>query len=188
MKLVPDVHSLLGQIPAPTFDFTPPLEESELTAQIPIEPNGMSPLDDELWAGLSTLGIDFQEMYEGAWEAFLSAGADAHRQSAHSARELIDWTLRTLAPDSVFSPEKIRAFGHSGHPTRRMRARYILGGRSRASDFVEAMAKAVDENYASLAAVAHTGQSSQTRLRGLIRGCEAVLLVLLGKREELSST
>ena len=66
-----------------------------------------------------------------------------------------------------------------------MRTRYILGGHKKDITFVEAMATVILSVHASLTTVAHTGESGDARLRGLLRGCEAAVLVLLGAREEL---
>ena len=137
-----------------------------------------------LLALLHDLGVDFCDMYEGAWHALLSSEADSLRQAAHSARELIDWTLRYLAPNSKFTAEEIAHYGHNGQPTRRMRARLILNQHSDDAAYVDAMAEAVVRVHGRLVAVAHSGTDRPVRLRGLLRGCDSVLLILLGGREQ----
>ena len=67
-------------------------------------------------------------MRAGAWEAVHSARPDAVRQAAHSGRELIDQTLKALAPDKLvrdqpwFNPNKTSRSGI----TRRHRIRLVI--------------------------------------------------------------
>ncbi|MHC4093850.1 MAG: pPIWI-associating nuclease domain-containing protein [Planctomycetota bacterium] len=55
---------------------------------------------DDLDGALTTVAPNLVELRAGAWEAAYSARPDALRQSAHSGRELIDQTLKSLAPDN----------------------------------------------------------------------------------------
>ncbi len=77
------------------------------------------------------------ERLDGAWTTLALAGPDAASQAAHSIQELIDATLREVAPDenvmawyeaSTFS-KKVSEDLFNRRPTRRLRARYLLRGR-----------------------------------------------------------
>ncbi len=189
MDLLPNtlaIESLQGGFgtlaPPPEISFPSYVEYLQGAGEDQKPAEGMSPLDQELWFHLSTLGSEFQEMHAGAWEAFMLRGPDSQRQAAHSARELLDWVLRSLAPNAVFSEKEITLYGSDGRPTRKMRARYILG-RKRDVAFVETTAKLVAEINGSLSDVAHTGVATRGRLRGMLRTCEGVLLILLGRRQ-----
>jgi hypothetical protein len=68
------------------------------------------------------------ELREGAWAALAARRPDGPRQAAHSARELIDQTLKTAAPDievramADFKPDTSSQSGI----TRRHRLKYLL--------------------------------------------------------------
>lgn len=84
----------------------------------------MDPLDEALVA----ISPHLMEMRDGAWSAVASSEADALRQAAHSARELIDQTLKISAPDeqvkvaSWYQPDS----GSQNGVTRRHRLRFIM--------------------------------------------------------------
>ena len=68
---------------------------------------------------------------DGAWERIIEGGVDAAAQSAESLAEVLDWTLRSLAPNEPVL-EWHQAEGrstnelHNGKPTRNLRLRYIV--------------------------------------------------------------
>jgi hypothetical protein len=140
---------------------------------------GLEPLDEALWVALSALPGGFQEMHQGAWFALLCAGPDSRRQSAHSARELIDSVLRALAPDMVFTPQDIAREGHEQRPTRAMRVKWIVGAHD--GELAKRIAQQVRWVHSQLACVAHTGRGSMQYVRSLLRSAEAVLLALLAE-------
>ena len=86
--------------------------------------NALDALDEVL------LGIDphLVEIRRGAWSAIYSKHPDAHRQAAHSARELIDQTLKTGAPNDVITsqPGFVADKSSKDGVTRRMRIRYLM--------------------------------------------------------------
>ena len=83
---------------------------------------------DELDVALQAISPTLVELRDGAWSALSSRGPDSARQAAHSARELIDQTLRTGAPDDLvkaapwFTADKQSSSG----VTRRHRFRYLM--------------------------------------------------------------
>lgn len=93
----------------------------------------------------------------GSWEVLESDKSDCVSQSAHSGRELLMQYLAILAPDANFTSEEIRLYGHQGEKvTRSMRVRKALTGASNSSiAWADAVAKALDETYARLAAISH---------------------------------
>ena len=95
-----------------------------LTIEVLHDPSQQA--DQVLLTRLYALSPDLAEMLEGAWYALMSLQPDSYRQAAHSARELINWTLRLFAPDSVFSQAELRRHGHDGKPTRKMKKRVLL--------------------------------------------------------------
>jgi hypothetical protein len=160
----------------PALGLGPPLATDTPEDYGPLAGSGMNHLDESLWIALSPLPSTFREMHWGAWEALLSAGPDSRRQSAHSARELIDWMLRTLAPDHVFPAEHISREGYRGRPTRAMRVEWILQGHGR--EHRTRVVKQLQAVHDQLAAVAHTGRASVQYVRGLLRSTEGLLLAL----------
>jgi len=83
---------------------------------------------DALDVALSRIASNLVELREGAWAAVTAPRPDSQRQSAHSARELIDQVLKIGASDGVvrsmpgFVPD---ASNHSGI-TRRHRLKYLM--------------------------------------------------------------
>ncbi len=56
---------------------------------------------DALDKALLAISATLVELRDGAWAAIASARPDSLRQAAHSARELVDQTLKSGAPDDV---------------------------------------------------------------------------------------
>jgi len=61
---------------------------------------------------------------EGAWECILSDSQDKYSQSANSMINLVDWTLRELAPENEV--RNYLKLGKSEKITRKMKLEYIL--------------------------------------------------------------
>ncbi len=145
------------------------------TVQLPV---GM---DDELWTALGDLGASFQEMLEGAGATLTGHGPDSGRQAAHSMRELIGWTLRTLAPDWAFQSAKLERMGRDG-PTRRMRLEWLLRPHT-GKKAVERASRQLESTHGALNAIAHSGRGSATHVRGLLRSAEGLLLIIFGRKK-----
>ena len=60
---------------------------------------------DDLDGALHEINLHLAEIRAGAWSAACSAQPDALRQAAHSGRELIDQTLKAIAPDDEVRKE-----------------------------------------------------------------------------------
>jgi hypothetical protein len=112
-----------------------------------LERRALDPLDE----ALGRISAGLVEMRAGAWSAVASGRPDSLRQAAHSARELIDQTLKEGAPDDAvrlapgFVPDKTSKNG----VTRRHRLRYLM--------------------------IKHAGDASETALREVEAACELVL-------------
>ena len=83
---------------------------------------------DDLDSALAKISPTLVEMREGAWAAVTSRRPDSLRQASHSARELIDQTLKEGAPDKLikqmagFVPDRNSESGI----TRRHRLKYLM--------------------------------------------------------------
>ncbi|MCH7835860.1 MAG: hypothetical protein IH864_03245 [Chloroflexi bacterium] len=137
-------------------------------------------MDDELWTALGDLGDHLQQMLEGAWNTLIGRGPDSRRQAAHSMRELIDWVLRTLAPDSAFESAELLRMGLN-RPTRQMRLERILRPNA-GKKTLQRASRHLESTHGGLDAVAHTGTGSAWHVRGLLRSSEGILLIICGRR------
>lgn len=107
-------------------------------------------------AVLGRVGARFVTMWQGGWHVLESDAPDAVRMAAHQGRELLNQLLAHFAPDSCFMADEIEQHGHDGHPTRKMRARYILGSGSKSNiEWVESVSNALDQTYGFMSADAH---------------------------------
>lgn len=91
-------------------------------------------LDARLRERLSLLHPELPSRLEAAWDRVHEAGPAAASQAAHSLMELVDWSLRTAAPDSeVLAWHSLEGRPqselHEGRPTRATRAKFILRDR-----------------------------------------------------------
>ena len=108
---------------------------------------------DSLDEALQKISPALEELRAGAWAAVVSRRPDSLRQASHSARELIDQTLKTGAPDAAvlampgFSPDANSRTGI----TRRHRLRYLMA--------------------------AYHGDVSESQLRVVEEACDLVLAV-----------
>jgi hypothetical protein len=139
---------------------------------------------DDLDEALLKIGPQLVELREGAWSAVVSGQADAPRQAAHSARELIDQVLKESAPDGAvkaatwFTPDKTSKTG----VTRRHRIKFTMEthrGRVSDTDLAEAMAAAdlVIASSSRLMDLAHSRAvlSDLDDVRGTIQAAETAL-------------
>lgn len=95
----------------------------------PLSPVGVDRLDVLLGA----IHPDLPAKRHGAWLRIREGGPDAVAQAAHSLVELVDWTLRLMAPEDevirwVDTDPKMRRelAGNGGRPTRAMKAQYLV--------------------------------------------------------------
>jgi hypothetical protein len=151
---------------APTFqDLIAPRDWLTITTRgkNALENKTLDPLDE----ALAAISPNLLDVRSGACSAVASSEPDAMRQAAHSARELIDQTLKLGAPDQKvknepwYSPDGTSQTG----VTRRHRLRYLAAlasaGRSendlRIADKACELVLAVDQR---LQAVSHARSTS----------------------------
>jgi hypothetical protein len=83
---------------------------------------------DALDVALSRIANNLVELREGAWAALTDPRPDSRRQAAHSARELIDQTLKSGAQEDVV--RSMPGFMHDASSrigiTRRHRLKYLM--------------------------------------------------------------
>lgn len=118
---------------------------------------------DELDGALSKISPHLLELREGAWAALASNQTDTLRQASHSARELLDQTLKEGAPDAAVT--QMAGFVHDPKSTsgitRRHRIKYLMTDRrGRVSDadlkVIEKACELVDATSARLTADSHS--------------------------------
>lgn len=120
---------------------------------------------DKLDEALLNISPHLVELRDGAWAALISSRPDSLRQAAHSARELIDQTLKEGAPDEViksapdFAPDNTSRSG----VTRRHRLKYLV--RHHRGDVSDALIKSIDKSIDFLLAE-HQRLTSQAHGRG----------------------
>ena len=100
--------------------------EAEVVASL-----GSRTASSQLRVGLAEIDERLAEKLDGAWERIIRGGADSTSQAANSLMELIDWTLRELAPnDAVLAWHSTEGRPakelHEGKPTRPLRVRYAV--------------------------------------------------------------
>lgn len=139
-----------------------------------------------LIAGLDAVCPGASEQLLGAWERLDNPGPAAVSQAADSIVELVDRTLRALAPkDEVLrwhtSQSRSKDELHNGGPTRRLRIIYIF----RSSEYPDRAARAA-EHLVGLCSLAQgekhagSGTAGLAALRLTLAGVEGALSLLLG--------
>ena len=88
-------------------------------------------LDAQLRARLDDLHPGLTSQLDAAWDRVRGAGPAAASQAAHSLMELVDWSLRSAAPDADVlawhsAEGRPESELHQGRPTRSTRAKFIL--------------------------------------------------------------
>jgi len=122
---------------------------------------------------------------KGAWDRVGSPGPDGVSQCATSVVELIDWFLRTAAPED----EVLRWHGkegrpeeelHDGRPTRALRAKFLLRDRQPDGPLASAYVQALVTIGAELQGMKHADAGSDTApLARLLPTVEAVFTFVL---------
>lgn len=125
---------------------------------------------DDLDTALYRVGTHLIEVREGAWSALASGNPDSLRQASHSARELIDQTLKQGAPDAMirqmptFTPDPTSTSGI----TRKHRLKYLMAsyrGRVSESDLhlFEKAYELLEVTSTRLTAASHTRNALDTQ-------------------------
>lgn len=148
---------------------------------IPLEPVGTDRLD----ALLGAIHPDLPAKRQGAWRRIREGGPDAVSQAAHSLVELLDWTLRLMAPDDEVKrwmdadPMRRRELAeNSGRPTRTMRAQLVVRDHPEHRPETALFVKAVAGLNTALQAPKHRLGASHS-LDSYAMTVEGVLLFLL---------
>jgi len=158
-----------------------------------ITPSGLKALErnalDDLDAALREIDphLDLVEIRRGMWSAFESGQPHSLAQSAHSARELIDQTLKLGAPDErVRADSSFRADASSSSGiTRRMRLNLLMRvnrGTMSLSDLavVEAAADLVLAVSNKVVAQAHSRtENDYDQVKTALTAAETALMALL---------
>jgi hypothetical protein len=90
---------------------------------------------DALDEALQRIGVHLVELRDGAWAAIASSRPDSLRQAAHSARELVEQTLKLGAPDdTVRTMPDFQSTAGRSEISRRQRLRCLMSARGSLSD------------------------------------------------------
>ena len=90
--------------------FAPNLADSKFKKfWAPFEKKTLRPATDGIDESLNEIGTHLHRMREGMWSALKSGAPDSGRQATHSARELIDQTLKEGCPEEFGITRKERA-------------------------------------------------------------------------------
>jgi len=124
---------------------------------------------------------------QGAWQTFHGMGSDRLSQASLSMREVIRLLLYKLAPDDM-----IKAAPWYNKPTdtksdviRKMRVRYCLSGCSTSVshstlDYVESLARFIDETYTQLSKEVHSDKSSDiSMVKAFLESGDIIILIIL---------
>jgi len=165
--------------------------EVSVPAESSIWREGRVHLTDELAQWLGIVCPKVVPKLQGAWHALASNGPDAASQAANSGVEVLDWTLRTLAPEAELLAWREGAGAHkddlderTGRPTRPLRVRYIVREQGLDAGGVAMVVGAVSATLKELQKVKHGGDPTKTVhavRRGLL-ALENALLALMPER------
>jgi hypothetical protein len=129
--------------------------------------------------------------FKGMWHVVQSRGPDYASQAANSAVELIDHTLRTLAPeDDVIAWQELKGKyakevnPQNGRPHRSLRIRYIAERRAIRASSVDYIIKSVTGVLKDLQAIKHVGDDRMApALSTALQGVEYCILMLMGTED-----
>ncbi len=132
----------------------------------------------------ATLGPNFENMWQGAFQVLHSSNPDRIRLAAHSGREILMQALALLAPDHLFPDEERQPSGNKRIVTRQMRIKKILTGNSKSSiDWVNSVAAGCDAMYDRLAGVSHdrstAPRTTAQQVTGYLHTMGGMLLYIL---------
>jgi hypothetical protein len=145
---------------------------------------------DELLEWLWEIDRRLPGKLQGAWHVLGTRGPDRVSQAANSGVELIDWTLRRLAPDvdvlawregsGMYSGE----VGGNGIPHRSLKVRYIVRNSKVSSAGVDKIISSLMGSMKELQGFKHAGEGDRERgLRVCLVGLEYLLMTLRGLLE-----
>lgn len=125
----------------------------------------------ELRLRLTGISPALRDKLDGAWERLMDGGADATSQAANSLMELVDWTLRFLAPDADVlawhTAERRPAKElHESRPTRQLRVRFAVRNQPEKNSTIDLYLKAIQGLVDAIQGAKH-GHGQDNR-RGLI--------------------
>jgi hypothetical protein len=118
---------------------------------------------------LASIDPRLANKYRGAWHAVGTQGPDWMSQCANSAVELIDWTLRRLAPEDTVREWQVSVglyedeYGGNGKPSRSLRIRYIGAANGLPATSVHLSIRATLETMKELQRLKHADQTSLVR-------------------------
>jgi Predicted pPIWI-associating nuclease len=126
---------------------------------------------------------------EGAWDDIERNGPTAVNKAANCVVEVLDQTLRAVAPEDDVRGWHMRTgrtakdFGNQGQVTRALRVKYVAaeigGARKLAVSLYESFADLLDPLYRRLQAAKHASAADVTRVRSLLLTAESFLPGLL---------
>ena len=142
---------------------------------------------------LADLGADLPARLDGAWERVSRPGPDAASQAAHSVMELVDHTLRRVAPDDlvlrwVEQEDRSREL-HIGSPTRILRMKYALRHRSADTTIMRLQSRALGDLVSAVQGMKHgPGPQDLLAVQSLIPIAEGLLFFILSGRQTTASS
>lgn len=148
---------------------------------------GPAHLNVELRQRLEAVHPNIAIKWSGVWERIEQGGTDASSQAANSLMEVVDWTLRTKAPE----PEVLQwheqeglasTYLHNNKPTRRLRLRYIVRNQADKQFALDLYSKTINELVEAIEGRKHSLEiNPQSALLPLIASAQGFLLFLLSE-------
>jgi hypothetical protein len=152
---------------------------------------GAAGVRGELFAALRAIDANIVAFLEGGWDDVVRSGSAAPSKIAHCVVEVVDHTLRALAPPEAAlawlqreGQRPGKADVHDGRPTRRGRVAYALrdrpGDRRLVQNQAEALAGLVAQVQEQAQGIKHApGAATVTQARMLLVTVEALLMQLV---------
>jgi hypothetical protein len=186
----PGLVDLGGHVTGWTLDagvrLTAPSIEAELVEETETA-LGPSQASAELRSRLQAIDPELCVKLDGAWARIENGGTDAGRQAAHSLMEVVDWTLRTLAPeDDVLAwrgshGPKPGDLDNAGHPTRELKIRYVASSKVEVAFATDLYRKAINALVKTIQDPKHGMKTTDPKtLRPVALSVEGFLLFLVG--------
>jgi len=140
---------------------------------------------------LSEQDPDLESKRQGAWHTFHGTSSDRLRQACHSMREVIRLLLDKLAPDDMVkaAPWYEKPADTKSDVTRKQRVHYCLSGHSTSVshsrlNYIESLARFVDESYAKLSSEAHSDKPSDiSMVKAFLESGDIIILMILLNRK-----
>lgn len=147
---------------------------------------GVASASADLRRRLEEIDPQLCEKLDGAWERIHNGGRDATSQAANSLMEVVDWTLRILAPDNLvvawhISDRRPAQELHDGRPTRSLRVRYAVRQHPEKSSALVLYLKTAQELAGTLQGTKHSlaknGQQVLVPVAMLVEGLLHFVLI-----------